>query len=128
MLGSACIILKEGIILPISLLFHVPLRLLLHVLQLGMQQLLQAVVFEFLQIGVKVLPAVFDPVKPGLSVLLGAFDVVDLAVVVAVDAVLQIAGEAGLGMLVLPQIAQLLQVHFRFINQRLRFSYELHFR
>lgn len=91
-----------------------------------MQQLLQAFVLEFLEICVKVLPAVFDPVKPGLSVLLCAFDVVDLAVVVSVDAVLQVAGEARFGMLVFPQIAQLFQVHFRFINQRLRFSYKLH--
>lgn len=36
-LGCACVILKEGVVLAIPLLFHVPFRLLLHVLQLGMQ-------------------------------------------------------------------------------------------
>ena len=107
-LGRACVILEEGIVLAISFLFHVPFGLLLHVLELGVQQPLEAIVFELLQVGVEVLPAVFDPVEPGLAVLLGALDVVDLAVVVAVDAVLEVAGEAGLGMLVLPQIAQLL--------------------
>lgn len=107
-LGRAVVVLEEGVVGPVPLALHHPLRTLVHVDVLGMQQFLQVLLLGPVEFAVRVLAAELDAFNPCVAVLLGLLDVVDATVVVAVDLVLEVPREAALRMLVLPQVAELL--------------------
>jgi hypothetical protein len=107
-LGSAAVVLEEGVVGAVPLSLHHPLWTLVHVDILRVEQFLQVLLLGSVEFAVGVLAAELDTFDPCVAVLLGLLDVVDATVVVAVNLVLEIPGEAALRMLVLPQVAELL--------------------
>lgn len=111
MLGCTGVGFQERVIGAIPLDFFGPFRLLLHVDVFGMKQSVKIFLLYFFEFRVGIFVAIFDPFEPFLSFFFGDFDVVDFAVVVAVNFVFEVIGEAAFGVLVIPKVTQSRQIH-----------------
>jgi len=72
------------------------------------KKFIQAFVFEPFQLAIKVLSTKFDLIEPFFSIAFGELYIVNSAIVVTLNSVFEVSGEAGFRVLVFPQIAQLL--------------------